>query len=322
MTNYTVDTLELGPFTTESGELISNLKLRYEHVGLKGQPLVVVCHALTGNHLTYGTNDQPGWWRGIIDGGYMPIKDYQFLTFNVIGSPYGSSSALTDADFPQTLTLRDIVRAIEIGIETLGFEHINILIGGSLGGMQAIELLYNRKFNVDKAVILAATDKTSSYSRAFNEIARQAIHLDPKNGMSIARQLGFLTYRSSKSYDKRFSPDQVVAYQKHQGDKFMNHFDYACYLTLLDVLDSHDVDRGRDDVDEVFRNLDTKVMTMGFTDDLLYPDDLVRAVGERFKFHKHFFVPDNVGHDGFLLNFNDWAPNLYHFLKVYKIKRK
>ena len=322
MTNYTVDTLELGPFTTESGEFISNLKLRYEHVGLKGQPLVVVCHALTGNHLTYGTNENPGWWRGIIDGGYMPVNDYQFLTFNVIGSPYGSSSALTDANFPKSLTLRDIVRAIELGIETLGFERINILIGGSLGGMQSIELLYNRKFNVEKAVILAATDKTSSYSRAFNEIARQAIHLDNKEGMSIARQLGFLTYRSSKSYDKRFSPNQVVTYQKHQGNKFMNHFDSLCYLTLLDVLDSHDVDRGRNDVDEVFSNLDTKVMTMGFTDDLLYPDDLVCAVGNRFKYHKHFFVPDNVGHDGFLLNFNDWAPNLYHFLKVYKIKRK
>lgn len=322
MTNYTVDTLELGPFTTESGETIANLKLRYEHVGFKGQPLVVVCHALTGNHLTYGTNEDPGWWREIIDGGYMPIHDYQFLTFNVIGSPYGSSSALNDVDFPKQLTLRDIVKAIELGIETLGYRKINILIGGSLGGMQAMELLYNRKFEVEKAVILAATDRTSSYSRAFNEIARQAILLDSKEGMSIARQLGFLTYRSSKSYDKRFTPDQVVAYQKHQGDKFKQHFASECYLTLLDVLDSHDLDRGRDDVDAVFGSLDTKVMTMGFTDDLLYPDDLVKAVGERFKYHKHFFVPDNVGHDGFLLNFNDWAPNLYHFLNLSKFKRK
>lgn len=322
MTNYTVDTLELGPFTTESGETITNLKLRYEHVGFQGQPLVVVCHALTGNHLTYGTNEDPGWWREIIDGGYMPIHDYQFLTFNVIGSPYGSSSALNDVDFPKQLTLRDIVKAIELGIETLGYRKINILIGGSLGGMQAMELLYNRKFEVEKAVILAATDRTSSYSRAFNEIARQAILLDSKEGMSIARQLGFLTYRSSKSYDKRFTPDQVVAYQKHQGDKFKQHFASECYLTLLDVLDSHDLDRGRDDVDAVFGSLDTKVMTMGFTDDLLYPDDLVKAVGERFKYHKHFFVPDNVGHDGFLLNFNDWAPNLYHFLNLSKFKRK
>ena len=94
------------------------------------------------------------------------------------------------------------------------------------------------------------------------------------------------------------------------------------YLTLLDVLDSHDIDRDRTDVDEVFGRLDTKVMTMGFTDDLLYPDDLVYATGARFKYHKHCFVPDNVGHDGFLLNFNDWAPNLYHFLKVSKFKRK
>lgn len=322
MTNYTVDTLELGPFTTESGETINNLKLRYEHVGYKGQPLVVVCHALTGNHLTYGTEDDPGWWREIIDGGYMPVNDYQFLTFNVIGSPFGSSSALTDEDFPKAVTLRDIVRAIEVGIAALGYNRIDILIGGSLGGMQTMELLYNRKFEVNKAVILAATDKTSSYSRAFNEISRQAIHLGGTDGLSIARQLGFLTYRSSKSYDKRFTPDQVVAYQRHQGNKFKNNFDLDCYLTLLDVLDSHDIDRGRDDVTEVLSSLETKVLTMGFTDDLLYPDDLVRAVGERFKYHRHFFVPDNVGHDGFLLNFNDWAPNLYHFLKVSQFKRK
>lgn len=322
MTNYTVDTLELGPFTTESGETINNLKLRYEHVGYKGQPLVVVCHALTGNHLTYGTEDDPGWWREIIDGGYMPVNDYQFLTFNVIGSPFGSSSALIDEDFPKSVTLRDIVRAIEVGIEALGYNQIDILIGGSLGGMQTMELLYNRKFEVNKAVILAATDKTSSYSRAFNEISRQAIHLGGTDGLSIARQLGFLTYRSSKSYDKRFTPDQVVAYQRHQGNKFKKNFDLDCYLTLLDVLDSHDIDRGRDDVTEVLSSLETKVLTMGFTDDLLYPDDLVRAVGERFKYHRHFFVPDNVGHDGFLLNFNDWAPNLYHFLKVSQFKRK
>ena len=87
--------------------------------------------------------------------------------------------------------MRDIVRAIELGIQALEFKKINILIGGSLGGMQAMELLYNRQFEVEKAIILAATDKTSSYSRAFNEIARQ--HIGGKEGLSIARQLGFLT---------------------------------------------------------------------------------------------------------------------------------
>ena len=91
------------------------------------------CHALTGNHLT-GTDEHPGWWREIIDGGYMPIYDYQFLTFNVIGSPFGSSSPLNDAHFPKTITLRDIVKAIELGIKALGFTKIDILIGGSLGG--------------------------------------------------------------------------------------------------------------------------------------------------------------------------------------------
>ncbi|EKU48154.1 homoserine O-acetyltransferase MetX [Staphylococcus massiliensis] len=320
--NYTVDTLHLGEFTTESGETIENLKLRYEHVGYKGQPLVLICHALTGNHLTYGTDDDPGWWREIIDGGYMPVHDYQFLTFNVIGSPFGSSSALTERAFPERLTIRDIVRAIEIGISHLGFKTIDILIGASLGGMQAIELLYNNQFNVKKAVILASTCKTSSYSRAFNEIARQSIHLAGKEGLSLARQIGFLTYRSSKSYEENFTPEEVVSYQKYQGDKFKERFDLKCYLTLLDVLDSHNIDRGREDVDAVFKSLETKVLTVGFKDDLLYPNEDVYHVGKRFKYHRHFYVPDNVGHDGFLLNFNIWAPNLYHFLKVTRNKRK
>ncbi|ATH61510.1 alpha/beta fold hydrolase [Staphylococcus pasteuri] len=321
MSNYIVDTLHLGEFTTESGETIQDLKLRYEHVGYPGQPLALICHALTGNHLTYGTNDNPGWWREIIDGGYMPINDYQFLTFNVIGSPFGSSSKFNDKHFPNHLTLRDIVRALEKGIAALGFNKIDILIGGSLGGMQALEFLYNQRFPVNKAVILAATEKTSSYSRAFNEIARQAIHIGGKEGLSIARQLGFLTYRSSKSYDQRFTPEEVVNYQQHQGDKFKESFDLSCYLTLLDVLDSHNIDRGRDDVDEVFKSLDTKVLTMGFIDDLLYPDDQVLAAGQRFKYHRHIFVPDNVGHDGFLLNFETWAPNLYYFLNLKQIRR-
>lgn len=321
LTHYTVDTLHLGEFKTESGEMIQDLKLRYEHVGYRGQPLVLVCHALTGNHLTYGTEDNPGWWREIIDGGYMPLHDYQFLTFNVIGSPFGSSSRLTDSQFPSRLTIRDIVRAIELGLQALQFETIEVLIGASLGGMQVLELLYNQKFKVKKAVILASTVKTSSYSRAFNEIARQAIHLGGREGLSIARQLGFLTYRSFKSYEARFTPDEVVTYQKHQGDKFKTSFDLKCYLTLLDVLDSHNIFRARHDVDDVFRNLNTKVLTMGFTDDLLYPDDQVAAIGNYFKYHRHFFVPDNVGHDGFLLNFNDWAPYLYHFLELSRFRR-
>ena len=82
---------------------------------------------------------------------------------------------------------------------------------------------------------------------------------------------------------------------------------------MLDVLDSHNVDRGRTDVDEVYQSLDTKVLTMGFIDDLLYPDDLVQQLGVRFKYHRHFFVPDNVGHDGFCLILILGHLILYHF---------
>ncbi|WP_239734615.1 alpha/beta fold hydrolase [Mammaliicoccus sp. G-M28] len=314
--------VELGHFETESGEVIDNLKLQYEYVGHKGQPLVVVCHALTGNHLTYGDDENPGWWREIIDGGYLSINDYQFITFNVIGSPYGSSSKLNTPDFPERLSMRDISKANILALKHFGYEKIDVLIGGSLGGMQTLEMLYDGSIEVKKAVILAATEKTSSYSRAFNEIARQVINMNGQDGLSIARQIGFLTYRSSKDYESRFSADDVVSYQKYQGNKFKDVFNKDCYLTLLDVLDSHDIFKGRDDVEVRLQQLETKVLTLGFADDLLYPDDQVRALGRFFKYHRHFFVPDNVGHDGFLLNFGDWAPYVYHFLKLHKFKAR
>lgn len=314
--------VELGRFETESGEVIDNLKLQYEHVGYKGQPLVVICHALTGNHLTYGDDEHPGWWREIIDGGYLSINDYQFITFNVIGSPFGSSSKLNTPHFPDTLTMRDVTKANILALKHFGYEKIDVLIGGSLGGMQSLEILYDGSIEVKKAVILAATEKTSSYSRAFNEVARQVIQMNGQDGLSIARQLGFLTYRSSKDYEARFSADDVVSYQKYQGNKFKNSFNKDCYLTLLDVLDSHDIFRGRNDVEERLKQIDTKVLTLGFTDDLLYPDDQVKSLGRFFKYHRHFFVPDNVGHDGFLLNFGDWAPYVYHFLKLHKFKAR
>ncbi len=78
MTNYTVDTLNLGNLLQNLGKSSDNLRLRYEHVGYHGQPLVVVCHALTGNHLTYGTDDYPGWWREIIDGDIYPFTIINF----------------------------------------------------------------------------------------------------------------------------------------------------------------------------------------------------------------------------------------------------
>ena len=106
-----------------------------------------------------------------------------------------------------------------------------------------MELLYNHQFEVDKAVILAKTDKTSSYSRSMKLHEKRFILVAKK--VLVLRQLGFLTYRSSKSYDQRFSPDEVVSYQRHQGNKFKETYDLSCYLTMLNVLDSHNVDRGR-----------------------------------------------------------------------------
>src|SRR5699024_1561360 len=179
--------ISFGPLPLTSGGELADVTLSYELVGPRDAPVILVCHALTGNHHTVGNTEQLGWWSGLIGPGkYIDTKKYQVLTFNVLGGcdrSTGPTSKIPGtetpypADFP-VLTIRDMVHAQYMALEKMEISTIKAIIGGSLGGMQVMEwgLLYPSL--VEKLIIIAATPVFSSYCIAYNHIADNSLQQD------------------------------------------------------------------------------------------------------------------------------------------------
>src|SRR5699024_10911743 len=158
--------ISFGPLPLTSGEELADVTLSYELVGPSEAPVILVCHALTGNHHTVGNTELPGWWNGLIGPGkYFDTEKYQVLTFNVLGGCNGSTRTISkkpgieisyQADFP-VITVRDMVHAQYMALEKMGISTVKAIIGGSLGGMQVMEwgLLYPSL--MEKLIIIAAT---------------------------------------------------------------------------------------------------------------------------------------------------------------------
>jgi homoserine O-acetyltransferase/O-succinyltransferase len=332
----------IGSLLLESGELLENVELAYERVGPRHAPAILVCHALTGNHVTVGTKESPGWWRGLIGPEeYVDTQKVQVITMNVLGGCNGSTGPATinpitqlryRMDFPN-ITIRDMVRAQFSALEQLGINKLKAVIGGSLGGMQVYEwgILYPEFMQT--LIILAATPYLSDYGIAFNGIGSQAIktdlnwengnYLDNTDlaGLQVARMVGMVTYRSPKMFNDRFkrkcednqNPQyQVEDYLKYQGEKLAKRFDANSYLYLLQAMNQHDIGLNRDGWQGAIRHIQANVIGIGFKGDLLYPPDEIHQVvrelnsqGKKAFFHE---VNTAYGHDGFLVEYEKWGP--------------
>ncbi len=223
-TRMQTGSISIGPFQTESGDTIADVTMAYERSGPADAPVILVCHALTGNHLAIGTETNPGWWSGLI-GSDKPINTdhYRVLTLNVLGGCDGSTGPASTnprtgsayaCDFPP-ITVRDMVHAQHQAMKKLGITEAEAVIGGSLGGMQVLEwgLLYPNF--MEKLIVLAATPVFSDYGIAFNHIASTAIRQDPNwqsghydavNGLAVARMVGMVTYRSPDLFQGAVRP--------------------------------------------------------------------------------------------------------------------
>ncbi|WP_096436329.1 homoserine O-acetyltransferase MetX [Alteribacter populi] len=346
--NRTTGKVTLPSITLESGHTLQNIELVYERTGVgQGDP-IIVCHALTGNHHTVGTKDNPGWWRGLIqEGGYVDLNEQEVITFNIIGGCNGSTGPTSlnlksnrpyQADFP-FVSVRDMVHAQKLALEQLGINQIKAVMGGSLGGMQALEwgMLYPE--NVDQLIVMAATPSLSDYGMAYNAIARKAITDDPKwnngrypstdppkNGLSLARMVGMITYRSGNLFNHRFHREpketwgtdhheisyQVESYLRYQGDKFPERFDANSYLYLLKAMDHHDLEEGRDyPLQKLLKDFKKPVSLIGFKGDLLYPPEemnRLKATWEKAGGEIYYYEVDTIfGHDGFLTEYDKWG---------------
>ena len=269
-------------------------------------PTILVCHALTGSSRI----DQ--WWGDVLGPGKLLDTDrYCIACMNAIGSCYGStgpSSLAPDGKpwnerFP-TVTVEDMVAAQRDALALLGIHRLAIVMGGSLGGQQALQ--WGRAFpdSVGGVVAVGATGRLSPMGIGLNHIAREAIRIDPVEGLRLARMIGMLSYKSATLLWRRHGrkPDRtshpndpkfdVEGYLDHQGDKLAARMDPASYTYLSKAMDLYDLDPA---------GWRVPALLVGIDSDWLYPPDEVEQTARRLAPHARFarFESDH-GHDGFL----------------------
>ncbi len=314
-------------YTLESGRELPNFELTYTTFGtrsVKDDNIVWVCHALTGS------SDASDWWDGLIGNGMYFDPSRQFIICaNVLGSAYGSTGPLSVNpltrqpyyhEFP-TLTVRDIVGAMDILRQELEINRISMCLGGSLGGQQCLEWAIQQPDLFEELVLIASNAVHSSWGIAFNESQRMAIKADAtwgENqaeagilGMKAARSIALLSYRNYDTYNftqARDNPDQTdefraSSYQQYQGEKFGKRFNAFSYWVLSKIMDSHNVGRNRGGIVHALGMVKARTLVLGIKSDLLFP-----VVEQQFQ-ARH--IPDAdyqeidslYGHDGFLIEY-------------------
>eukprot|EP00041_Stephanoeca_diplocostata_P008847 m.132628 g.132628 ORF g.132628 m.132628 type:complete len:406 (+) comp17504_c0_seq7:293-1510(+) len=329
----------LPEFQVEHGEILKNVTVRYQTFGTLSERkdnAVVVCHALTGNAAV--TN----WWPSMVgEGCFIDTRKYFVVCANVLGSCYGTCGPTSinpdtgkkyGATFPY-VTIRDTVRLHALMLrDGLGIREVFCAIGGSMGGMQVLEWGLVETVALRSGVVLAAGGRHTPWQIGMSELQRQAIYADPKykggtyddsdppvKGLSVARQIAMVSYRTHHSYftkfgrDKTEHPDirektrggdvyQVEAYLRHQGNKFIQrNFDAQTYVTLTRLMDSHDIARNRGDYLTIMSKIRVPFLVVGITSDILYPVTEQQELASYLGQGELHLIDSEEGHDGFLL---------------------
>lgn len=344
------DFVYASPFTFKSGQVIPGFTLRYETYGTLNATrdnAILICHALSGDHHCAGwhapTDRKPGWWNNLIGPGKaVDTRRFFVICANVLGGCQGSTgpSSINPATgrpygrlFP-FVTIRDMVRAQRLLLEHLGVAELHGVIGGSMGGMQALLFGIEYPRFTRRVLAMATTGRESAQAIAFNEVGRQAIMQDPawnqgdypkdggpRVGLAIARMMAHITYVSDASMDRKFgrrkketaandpytfdAQFEVEGYLRYQGQSFINRFDANSYLYITRALDEFDLALAYGSLEAAFNACDAETLVVGFTSDWLFPPEqnrqlalaLLRA-GKRASYAE---LSTDLGHDSFLL---------------------
>ncbi len=350
------------PFALQCGETLAKFELVYETYGslnAERSNAILVCHALSGHHHAAGYHDaadpKPGWWDACIGPG-KPIDTRQFfvVSLNNLGGCHGSTGPLSDnpatgkpygPDFPM-VTVSDWVRSQTLLADHLGIECFAAVIGGSLGGMQAMRWAIDQPERLRAALLIACTAKLSAQNIAFNEIARQAITSDPQFhdghyrsmgvnpdlGLMLARMVGHVTYLSDDGMRSKFGRElksgdlnrgrdvefQVESYLHHQGRSFSSQFDANSYLLMTRALDYFDPARDYDDnLVKALSAAQCRFLVISFTSDwrfsVAHSKEIVNSLVEARRNVASAIIESEHGHDSFLLP----IPRYFDVLKAY-----
>jgi len=338
------------PLALECGTTLPAYDLIYETYGTLNEErnnAVLICHALSGNHHAAGYHSmedrKPGWWDSAI-GPDKAIDTNRFfvVSLNNLGGCSGSTGPTTinpesgeryGPDFP-IITVEDWVHSQARLADQLDIEQWAAIVGGSLGGMQALQWSITYPDRVRHVMVIAAAPKLTAQNIAFNEVARQAIRTDPEfhdghyerenllpeRGLKLARMLGHITYLSDEAMGKKFGRElregqinysfdvefQVESYLRYQADSFVGQFDANTYLRMTKALDYFDpAGKHGDDLSAALRNTTAQFCVISFTSDWRFSParskELVRALLDNDLKVNYAEVTANQGHDAFLM---------------------
>ncbi len=346
-------------FKLVSGKSLGPITLAYETYGELNKECsnaILVCHALSGDAHAAGSREGEkgvGWWDDLIGPGKaLDTEKYFVISSNTIGGCKGSTgpSSVNPAtgrpyglSFP-IITIEDMVKAQKHLIDHLGIKKLLCVIGGSMGGMQALQWVASYPEYVQSAIPIATAIKHSPQQIAFSEVGRQAVMADPawnkgdyydkpekpKNGLAVARMIGHITYMSDESMEEKFSRRlkdkdynfdftadfEVEGYLRYRGDSFVKRFDANSYLYLTKSLDYFDLSEGR--LIPKDRKVDIRFLVIAFKSDWLYPayqsQEIVRGLKIAGQDATYCEVKSTYGHDAFLLEIEEETHLIKHFL--------
>ncbi|WP_293875960.1 MULTISPECIES: homoserine O-acetyltransferase [unclassified Sphingomonas] len=343
-----------GPLRLDGGVLLSPVEIAYETYGTlapDGGNAILVCHALTGDqHVAsdHPRTGKPGWWTRMIGPGKPidPARDFVVCS-NVIGSCMGSSGPASvnpatgrpwGMAFP-VITIRDMVRAQAMLLDHLGVTRLKAVVGGSMGGMQALSWAATFPDRMDALAVIASTARHTAQNIAFHEVGRQAIMADPKwqggdyyggeppaAGLAVARMAAHITYLSEAGLTEKFgrrlqareaksfgfdADFQVESYLRHQGLSFVDRFDANSYLYITRAMDYFDLAEEHGGMlANAFRGTAARFCLVSFDTDWLYPTvesrSIVQALNAAGAPVSFVELSSPYGHDAFLLD----APEL------------
>jgi len=344
------------PLELELGGSLHDVEVAYETWGrldpVRGNA-ILICPAFSAHsHANSGPQDpSSGWWEGMVGPG-LAFDTNRFFVIcpSLLGGSYGTtgpSSVNPDTGEPYAgsfplITVRDIVTLHIRLLDHLGIERLYAAAGGSLGGMETLELGVRHHGRVSRVVSISGTATTRPYTAAIRHLARRAILLDPEyhngfyegdgpvEGLKLARELGIVFYRSREELNERFpwtpihEPSlggvtfDVQSYLRHQGRKIVGSFDANSYLTLSLAMDLHDVYRG-ESREEALRGLDAEFSIVGIEEDRLIPIDEQKDVYEALVAagveSRWRGVSSHIGHDAFLVELDAMTALLREFLE-------
>jgi homoserine O-acetyltransferase len=325
----------LGRFVLESGAILPDLVVAYRHDGVPigaGRQILVV-HALTGSADAAGD-----WWAPLIGPGQVLDTDkFGIICMNLLGSRYGTSGPISrnpvtgkpyGRTFPR-VTVRDQARAQWRLLDALGIGKLALAVGGSLGGMVAMEVALERPGEISRVVPIAAPARIGQLAMGWDNIQLDLVDKLGMEGLDLARQLAITTYRSEIDFEQRFGgrvePDgtpSIVSYLRHQGRKLLERFDEDTYRTLVWAMDTHDIGRDRGGAVAAMQRLaayGTRLTGVGIEGDILYGTTQVRemvkaatAAGMDAVYRE---IHSTKGHDAFLVEWDQLTALLAEALK-------